>query len=88
MAIKKTNTTQTQTREPQYEVLEECGVIATSAKGWELKLRYISWNQAEPKYDIHWWNVTEAGERCNKGITLTGEEFESLYKIMKKIAEE
>lgn len=69
--------------EPTYEVLEECGILSTNSKGWELKLRYISWNGNEPKYDIRSWKEDVNGEKYSKGITLTGEELESLLEILK-----
>lgn len=87
MAI-KTETTKTKTNEPTYKVLEECGTINTNDKGWEFKLRYVSWNGNPPKYDLHWWSTEENGaERCRKGLTLTGEELESLLNILKKMEE-
>ena len=81
MAIKKSAVK----NEPTYEVLEECGTVNTNDKGWELKLRYISWNGNPPKYDLHWWSMENNGERCRKGLTLTGDELESLLKILKEM---
>ena len=80
MAIRKSNT---KAKEPTYEVLEECGTLSTNSRGWEMKLRYISWNGNEPKYDLRSWKEDETGEKCSKGITLTGEELETLLKILK-----
>ena len=87
MAIKKTNVATETKQEPQYQVLEKCGVIAEKKNG-TMELRYVSWNGNEPKYDIRTWLVTEDGERGAKGLTLTGEELESLYEIIKKMVEE
>lgn len=84
MAFKKSNTVAA-TKEPTYEVLEECGTISTNSRGWELKLRFISWNGNEPKYDLRSWKEDENGEKCSKGITLTGEELESLLCVLKEI---
>ena len=80
MAFKKSNKTND---EIKYEVIEECGTISTNGD-WELKLRYMSWNGNDPKYDLRPWN-TETG-RCAKGIGLTGEQLESLFKILKEMA--
>lgn len=80
MAIRKSNT---KAKDPIYEVLEECGTLSTNSRGWEMKLRYISWNGNEPKYDLRSWRVDETGEKCSKGITLTGEELEALLGILK-----
>lgn len=86
MAIRKTNTkVATKPTEPTYEVLEECGILSTNSRGWELKLRYISWNGNEPKYDLRSWKEDENGEKCSKGITLTGEELEALLNILKEM---
>ena len=83
MEIKKSGKQTTKQNEPMYKVLEECGTLSTNSKGWALKLRYISWNNAEPKYDLRTWKETENGEQCGKGMTLTGEELEALYNILK-----
>ena len=80
MAIRKSNT---KAKDPTYEVLEECGTLSTNSRGWEMKLRYVSWNGNEPKYDLRSWKEDETGEKCSKGITLTGEELEALLGILK-----
>ena len=81
MTIKKN--LETANNAPRYEVLEECGVVSQRKGGWELKLRYISWNGAAPKYDLRPWKVDENGnEICNKGLTLSGEELEALVAII------
>ena len=81
MAInKKTNT---KTNEISYEVKEECGTISTRKGDYALKLRYMSWNGRDEVYDIRPWKVNDAGEEiCGKGITLSGEELESLGKLI------
>lgn len=84
MAFKKSNTNET--KEIKYEVLEEHGTVS-SKNGWDLKVRYMAWNGKEPKYDIRAWKTEDDGtETCRKGLGLTGEEAEELYKILKKIA--
>lgn len=86
MAIKKSTTaTVAKSTEPTYEVLEECGTLSTNSRGWELKLRYMSWNGNEPKYDLRSWKEDSDGEKCSKGITMTGEELESLLEILKEM---
>lgn len=87
MAFKKSSKTTNSVTEPTYEVLEECGTISSNSRGWETKLRYISWNGNAPKYDIRPWKEDENGEKCGKGITLTGEELENLLAILKRIEE-
>lgn len=83
MAIRKTNVKSATKTEPTYEVIEECGTLSTNDRGWEMKLRYIAWNGNEPKYDLRSWKEDENGEKCSKGITMTGEELEALLEILK-----
>lgn len=87
MAIKKSTTSVKTVTEPTYEVLEECGTLSSNDRGWELKLRYIAWNGNEPKYDLRSWKEDVNGEKCSKGITLTGEELEALLEVLKGMAE-
>ena len=86
MAFKKSGMA-TSKAEPTYEVIEKCGIISERG-GWKLELRYVSWNGKEPKYDLRPWKETEDGETCNKGITLTGEELESLMNVLNRMANE
>ena len=84
MAIRKSNLKE---NEIKMEVLEKCGVIAERNGGYNLELRYIAWNGGEPKYDIRTWKTKDDGtEICGKGITLTGEELESLGELIVKLA--
>ena len=46
----------------------------------------ISWNGAEPKYDLRDWAPNH--EKMGKGVTLNEEEVKTLYKILGKIAEQ
>lgn len=86
MAIKKSTS---KANEINYNILEECGTVATRKGGYELKLRYLSWNDRDPVYDLRPWKVNDQGEEiCGKGITLTGEELESLEGIINKMMSE
>ncbi len=67
----------------KYEIREELGNISESAKGWTKEVNLISWNGAAPKYDIRDWAPEH--EKMGKGITLTKEEVQELYKILAKI---
>ena len=87
MAFKKSNGNTKGNESPSYEVLEKCGVISTNGE-WKTELRFISWNGREPKYDIRPWKDEPDGEKCGKGITLTGEELESLMNLLNQIASE
>ena len=86
MAFIKSSKGNTKT-DPTYEVHENFGVVGKRTGDWQLELRLISWNGNEPKYDIRPWKDTEDGEKCGKGITMSGEEMESLFEILKNIAE-
>lgn len=70
----------------KFEIKEELGVISESAKGWTKELNLISWNGAEAKYDLRDWSPNH--EKMGKGITLTADEVQELYKLLDKIVEE
>ena len=46
----------------------------------------VSWNKADPKYDIRNWHPGR--EKCGKGITLTEEEASNLMNALKETFEE
>ncbi len=86
MAIKKNTNA---TKEISYKVFEECGTVATRKGGYELKLRYLSWNSRDPVYDLRPWKVDDTGEEvCGKGITVSGEELESLGNLISQMMED
>ena len=72
--------------EIKFEIKEELGTLSESAKGWTKEVNLISWNSAAPKYDIRDWAPNH--EKMGKGITLTAEEAESLYKILRSMMED
>ena len=43
----------------------------------------ISWNEGEPKYDIHEWSPDH--ERRGKGVTLSTEELSTLKEVLNNI---
>ena len=67
----------------KYEIKEELGVISESLKGWRNELNLVSWNGGEPKYDIRDW--APGHEKMGKGITLTKEEVQKLYKLLSQV---
>ena len=69
----------------QYEIKESFGVLSESSKGWKKELNLISWNGAEPKFDIRDWSPDH--EKMGKGITLSSEEVDELYKVLSTIFE-
>ena len=64
----------------KYEIVEEIGVLSENAKGWRKELNKISWNGAEPKYDIRDWAPER--EKMGKGVTLTEEEAQKLKELL------
>lgn len=64
----------------KYEIVEEIGVLSENAKGWRKELNKISWNGAEPKYDIRDWAPER--EKMGKGVTLTEEEAQALRDLL------
>lgn len=67
----------------KYEIVEELGVISESAKGWQKELNLVSWNGAEPKYDLRDWAPDH--EKMGKGITLSADEAQELFKLLEDI---
>ena len=64
----------------KFEIKEELAVLSESSKGWKKELNLISWNGADPKYDIRDW--APGHEKMGKGITLTKEEANQLFKTL------
>ena len=64
----------------KYEIVEELGVLSEGSKGWKKELNKISWNGAEPKYDIRDWAPNH--EKMGKGVTLTKEEAAKLKELL------
>lgn len=81
MAFKKSNAKEN--KEFSCKVIEDYGVLSENEKGYQMKLTYTSWNGNDPKYDIRPWK----DGRGYKGISLTGEEIEKLYELLKGIAD-
>ncbi len=68
--------------EIKYEIIKTLACISDiDAKGgWVKELNLVSWNGAEPKYDIRSWN--EDHSRMGKGITLSEDEVKELKKAL------
>lgn len=64
----------------KYNIIEALGALSESARGWTKELNLISWNDAAPKFDIRDWSPDH--EKMGKGITLSREEAEMLYKLL------
>lgn len=66
-----------------YEIIEELGILSSTASGWQKELNFISWNEGEPKYDIRMWSPDH--QRMGKGISLSYAEAQALLKILKNM---
>ena len=64
----------------KYEIVEELGVLSEGSKGWRKEVNKISWNGAEPKYDIRDWAPNH--EKASKGITLSEDELRKLKELI------
>lgn len=67
-------------KEFTYKIIEHIGVISNSTRGWNKELNLISWNEAEPKYDIRDWSKNH--EKMGKGITLSTYDLQRLKAIL------
>lgn len=64
----------------KYEIVKEIGVLSEGSKGWRKELNLVSWNGAEPKYDLRDWAPEH--EKMGKGITLSKEEADKLRQLL------
>lgn len=69
--------------EISFEIVENIGVLSTSAKGWTKELNLVSWNGREPKYDIREWSPEH--DKMGKGLTFSKDELEELKGILEKL---
>lgn len=72
-------------KELKYEIINQIGVISTSASGWNTELNRVSWNGAEPKYDLRSWSPDHS--KMGKGITLSESEMTALADLLAKEVE-
>ena len=63
-----------------YKIIQHLGVLSESSKGWKRELNLVSWNGAEPKYDIRDWSPEH--DKMGKGISLSVEELDELKSIL------
>ncbi len=68
----------------KFEITQELGVLSESKSGWKRELNLISWNGAEPKFDIRDWSPDH--EKMGKGISLNPNEVDKLKKILEKFS--
>lgn len=65
-----------------FDIVEKLLVLSENDKGWTKELNRVSFNRAEPKFDIRTWSPDHT--KMGKGITLTNEEFQVLVEAFKK----
>ncbi len=65
----------------KFEIVNQLGVISEGKSGWTYEFNLVSWNGAEPKYDIRKW---QKHTRIGKGVTLTENELRKLKELIDK----
>ena len=65
----------------RFEIVEHLGVLSESPNGWKKELTRLSYNGADPTFDLRAWN--EDHSKMSKGITLSVDEFEALRELIK-----
>lgn len=60
------------------KIVQHLTVLEERNAGWNLEFNLVSWNGAEPKYDIRPWN--EDHSKCGTGITLTEDTLKALVE--------
>ena len=69
--------------EINYEIIQNIGVLSTSASGWSKELNLISWNDRDPKYDLRDWSADH--QKMGKGVTLSADELFALRELLNSI---
>ena len=64
-----------------YEIVERIAVLSQWGDTSK-ELNKVSYNGAEPKYDLRSWKRTSNGETLLKGLTLNDEEMEALKEAV------
>ena len=65
------------------EIVEPIEVLSENERGFTKEINLVSWNGAEPKFDIRNWHPGRV--RSGKGITLTKEEIMTLMDAMEEV---
>lgn len=68
------------------KITKEIAVLSVSGSGYTKEINLVSWNGAEPKFDIRSWSPGR--EKCGKGIALTQAEAKNLFLALQKILSE
>lgn len=62
------------------EIVKPIAVLSENERGFTKEINLISWNGADPKYDIRNWHPGR--EKSGKGITLSRSELQNLVKAL------
>ncbi|MBD5095307.1 MAG: hypothetical protein HDT26_13745 [Subdoligranulum sp.] len=65
------------------KITKEIDVLSVSGSGYTKEINLVSWNGAEPKYDIRSWSPGR--EKCGKGVVLTRAEAKKLFLALQKV---
>ena len=69
------------------EITRTIAIMGMNDKGFSKEINLVSWNGAEPKYDIRTWHPER--EKCGKGIALTRDEAIALmYALIGEFGEQ
>ena len=71
----------------KFEIKKDIGVLSQNGN-YSKEFKLISYNGAEPKYDIRSWSLNkETGEKTmGKGVTLSKEELKVLKALLNDIS--
>lgn len=69
--------------ELKFEIVQHFGVLKERKNGWRKEINKVSWNGAEPKWDIREWN--EEHDKSSKGTTLSDDEAKILFEIFNSV---
>ena len=65
------------------EIARPIAVLSENERGYTKEINLVSWNRADPKYDIRNWHPSR--EKCGKGITLNEEEAHALMDALREV---
>ncbi len=64
----------------KFAILKSIAKLSTEKNGWSKELNLVSFNDAEPKYDLRSWDADH--KRMSKGISLNKEELLALKNTL------
>ncbi|MCK1219329.1 MULTISPECIES: YdbC family protein [Streptococcus] len=67
----------------KFQIVKHIATLSITDTDWRKELNIVSWNDAEPKYDIRSWK--EGYNRVGKGVTLFEDEMMILSNSIKKL---